>query len=55
MSLNIDILFYIFFVWEFLRRMLYMLNTYNVSFVYFSGVQESNYICSAQKSDIGLM
>ena len=39
-SLHIDNFCYIFFVWKFLRRMLYLLNTYHESFVYFSGVQE---------------
>ena len=50
-SLNIDIFGYIFFVWKFLRMMLYFLNTYHVSSVYFSGVQES-IICVVHRNQI---
>ena len=49
-SLNINIFLHIF-VWECLRRRLYLLNTYNVSSAYFSGVQES-IICVVHRSQI---
>ena len=50
-SLFMLIFVYRFFVWEFLRRMIYLYNMYHVQCVYFSGIQGSM-ICIVDRNQI---